>query len=81
MANSWTILKEILGSDKKWIGKVISTNNVTKKTEILPIGSITPLMIDSNGTVYANDTYVSVEGGIIVGQSPQIGEATKEIIS
>lgn len=78
--NPWTSFIGLLSKDKRIIAKVQSTDVITGRINVLPMGSTTQIRVESNGSEYADNSYVFIEGGIITGEAPNIRTMTTELL-
>lgn len=81
MANPWTIFEDLIAKDKRIICKVVSTNATTGRISVIQVGYTTAIYVESNGSSYANDSFVFVEGNVIVGQAPTIRSSYTELLT
>lgn len=78
--NPWVSFSELLLKDKRIIAQVQSTDVITGRVNVLPMGSVTQIHVESNGSEYADSSYVFVEGGIITGEAPNIRTMNTELL-
>jgi hypothetical protein len=81
MSNPWVIFEKLITKTKRTIAQVITTNATTGRVNILQVGDDSPIYVESNGSSYANGSYVFIEGGVIVGQAPNVREITTEFLT
>lgn len=79
--NPWVSFLDLLSKDKRIIAKVQSTNVITGRISVIQVGGINVIYVESNGSEYVNDSYVFVEGGVIIGQAPNIRTLTTELLN
>lgn len=81
MSNPWIIFQDLIASTRRTIAKVISTSGTTGRVQVLQTGESTNIYVESNGSTYANDSYVYIEDGVIVGQAPNLRSSVTELLS
>jgi len=81
MANPWKNFYALIKGGRKSIALVISTNSDTKRVLVQEAGSSTQVYVESNGSDYADGSYVYIEGGIITGQAPELRSVVTELLS
>jgi hypothetical protein len=78
--NPWVSFLNLISKDKRIIAQVQSTDAITKRINIIPVGSVNQIRVESNGSDYADLSYVFVEGGVIIGEAPNIRSVTTELL-
>lgn len=79
--NPWILFEKLISSKRRTIAKVSFTNASTGRVQVLQVGDSTPIYVESNGTTYANDSYVFIENGVITGQAPNVRTVVTELLS
>lgn len=81
MANPWTSFYELIKGSKRSIAYVVSTDSNTKRVLVTEFGASNNIYVESNGSTYANGSYVFIESGVIVGQAPDLRTITTELLT
>lgn len=78
--NPWVSFLDLLSKDKRVIAQVQSTDVITGRVFVIQVGSTNQIRVESNGSDYADDSYVFVEGGVIIGAAPNVRTVTTELL-
>lgn len=81
MANPWVTFESLLTRSRRTIAQVQSTDGVSGRVNVIQVGDSSPILVESNGSTYVNNTYVFIEGGIIVGQATNVRTIVTELLS
>lgn len=78
--NPWVSFLDLMSKDKRIIAQVQSTDATTKRINVIPVGSADQIRVESNGSDYMDLSYVFIEGGVIVGEAPNIRNIAIELL-
>ncbi len=78
--NPWVTFNELISSEKRTIAEVLGSE-ASGKIRVMQLGETVATYVESNGGSSAPGSYVFIEGGIIVGQAPEIRAIATELLS